>query len=260
MGFMDLFNRGPLSEKKIEKITKLACNPFAQPDVREMQRLLAEGTPTALRAALKRFAANAHGGIADEEEKEWLTEKLLALGEPIVEPLEHYIQSQKQLSHALQTYEQLVGKDAATEFLLGTLEKFGPESHREDEAKKQIILHLAEGLDRLDELERLAPFLFDHSDDVRWTVLDIFEQWVERGLLADKEVMKTWSKQFADLVVDPYTAPRILNKVLSIVENGEIRFEGAAVILPDSLEDTFFIDKKGYLRRRVKSVKQSGKK
>ena len=68
MGLMDFFG-GPLSEKKIEKISKLASNPFAQPDIRmrEMMRLLSDGGPGALRGVIKRFAANANGAIADED-------------------------------------------------------------------------------------------------------------------------------------------------------------------------------------------------
>lgn len=67
MGLLSIFGKGPLSDKRIDRISKLAANAFAQPDVRmrEMQRLLDDGTPAAIKGVLRRFAANAQGHIAD---------------------------------------------------------------------------------------------------------------------------------------------------------------------------------------------------
>ena len=83
MGLMSLLGKGPMSPKKIDKVAKLASNPFAQPDVRmrEMQRLIEDGSDAALRGLLKRFSVNANGAIADEDEKEAF-EAVLALADP----------------------------------------------------------------------------------------------------------------------------------------------------------------------------------
>ena len=106
------------SEKKIEKITKLVCNPYCQPDVRkrEMCRLLDDEQPAALRAVLKRFNFNSNGGIADEEEKKWLENQMVDMGKLAIEPLEDYIRTGKQLTYALRAYARLQGQENLQNF------------------------------------------------------------------------------------------------------------------------------------------------
>src|SRR5690349_4431435 len=118
MGLLSLFGVGPLSPGKIDKVSKLAANPFAQPDVRmrEMQRLVNDGSPLALRGLLKRFASNANGHIADEDEKQWLEDKLVDIGQGCVEPLADFIKSGDKLTYALRAYERIAGEEAATAF------------------------------------------------------------------------------------------------------------------------------------------------
>src|SRR6478609_7318824 len=100
MGLLSFFGKGPLSDKRIAKVAKLASNPFAQPDVRmrEMQRLIDDGSDAALRGVLKRFAANAQGHIADEDEKKWLEDALVAHGDDALGPLRDYIATEEKLT------------------------------------------------------------------------------------------------------------------------------------------------------------------
>src|SRR5262245_23107080 len=173
MGLLNIFSRGSLSQSKIDKIAKLAANPFAQPDVRmkEMHRLIADGSPAALRGVLKRFAVNANGHIADEDEKKWLEDQLAQAGDVVLEPLADYIRTQEALTYALRAYKRVAGTERSVQFYLDTLHHLGPDAYRAGEAKLQLILQLGEEPTSAKLVEALTPFLHDRDDDVRWAVM-----------------------------------------------------------------------------------------
>lgn len=251
MVLMGLFGRGPMSEKKIDKIAKLASNPFAQPDVRmkEMQRLLQEGTDPAYRGLLKRFAANANGQIADEEEKQWLEDAIVDVGDSIQEPLEEYIRANKTLSYALRAYERIFGLDRAIAFFLEVLNRHGPEAYREAEAKQQIALVLAEHAQDHRVLDGLLPFVEDHSDDVRWAVLDAVEGAASEGHLSDEDKAR-YIEAMSRILLDDATGPRVQRRVAEFLKD-----KGWSVGLPEGevcplLDENYFVDKKGFVRLR----------
>lgn len=172
---------GPLSAKRIDKSGKLAANAFAQPDVRmrEMQRLLKDGSPAALAALLQRFGVNAQGHIADEEEKRWLCDALVELGQPAVAPCLAYLREENRLSHALETLVRIEGPDKAAAAFVAILREIGPSDHRRQEAKRELVLALGDFVGRADVREVLCDHLRDHSDDVRVHALDQLDRALE---------------------------------------------------------------------------------
>lgn len=259
MGLMSLLGKGPLSEKKIAKISKLACNPFAQPDVRmrEMQRLLDDGSDAALKGVLKRFDANAHGHIADEDEKKWLVEQVVERGEAFAAPLENYIRTSQKLSYALRAYTRLKGSDAAVDFFVSVLEAYGPEDYRGLDAKLEIVWQLAEALDNPRVLPALMPFIGDHSDDVAWAVLDLIDQAADRNLVTS-DVQAAAAAALGIRVTDDATGPRILQRSAELLCKRSWSVPGdAADTLAPGLDDTYFLDKKRFLRRRAKRSQSS---
>ncbi len=253
MGLMSLFGRGPLSDKKIAKIAKLACNPFAQPDVRmrEMHRLLEEGTPLALRNVLKRFAVNASGNIADEDEKKYLEESIVTVGESAIEPLRSYIKSEAQLTYALRSYTQLTSAEEATRFFIEILAYHGPDDHRGLEAKLQLIWQLADELARPEVLPALCPHLLDHGDDIRWAVMDLLERAEDEGILSS-EVREQAAAELAEVVTTDEAAPRILKRAAALLCDREWALPGSAEALTSDLDDDYFLDKKRFVRKRVR--------
>ena len=252
MGLMSLFGKGPLSEKRIGKAAQLACNAFAQPDVRmrEMQRLLDDGSPAALRGVLKRFGANASGNIADEEEKKYLEDAMVDLGDAAIQPLESYIRSGTQLSYALRAYRRLRGGDAATAFFLDVLKAYGPDDHRSSEAKLQIIWQLADDLSVPAVLDVLTEFLQDHSDDVRWAIMDLLERGADEKLLSEQARVAACG-YLAELVTTDDTGPRIIKRAAEILCAREWQLGGEADALAGQLDDAYFVDKKRFVRKRV---------
>jgi HEAT repeat protein len=253
MALFGLFGKGPLTPEKIDKIAKLASNPFAQPDVRmrEMQRLFADGSEAALRGVLKRFAANASGAIADEDEKKWLEDALVDLGEPALPPLRTFIKNETQLTYALRAYRGITGDAEAVRFFLEVLTAHGPEDHRSVDAKLQLVLELGADLADPRVVPGLIGFLHDHSDDVRWAVMDLVERAADQGRLVDTEREAVCNK-LGEILFDGDVGPRIQQRAAEILSRREWSVPGDTGELAPPLEDVFFLDKKRYLRRRVR--------
>jgi len=250
MGLMGMLGRGPMSEKKIDKVAKLASNPYAQPDVRkkEMQRLLQEGTAPAHRGVLRRFAANANGQIADEEEKQWLEDAVVKVGEEIGEPLREFIRENKTLSYALRAYDRIFGADEAVRFFLATLDHHGPDAYRQAEAKLQLVLALTEHLDDPRVLAGLRPYLLDHSDDVRWAVLDGLEAALKSGL--PEELRSAYASDLAVVLIEDGIGPRVQRRAADLLIAQKWAIQAPDGDLCPLLEEEYFVDKKGYLRQR----------
>ena len=253
MGLLSWFGKGPFSEAKINKITKLATNPFAQTDVRtnEMLRLLHDGSDLALRGVLKRFAVNANGHIADEDEKKWLEDRLVDMGEGVLPALGDYIRSQEQLTYALRAYLRIAGRETAVQFFLSVLKSYGPDDYRSSDAKVQLLWQLADELSAPHVLSTLVPFLTDHSDEVRWVVMDLItrahsETWLTPAILEDIV------RYLAEVVTHKETAPRILRRACELLAEHEWQLPETHLELAPLMEEEFFVDKKHFVRRRSK--------
>jgi hypothetical protein len=242
-----------MSDRRIDKSAKLAANPFAQPDVRmrEMQRLLQDGSPAALRGLLKRFTANASGGIADEDEKKWLEDAIVAVGTPATQPLRDFIKSEEKLTYALNAYERLTGADEAIRYFIEVLDHYGPEDHRSGEAKLQIVHVLAEHSGDPRVLPALVPFLLDHTDEVRTAVLDQLDDAAERSEIGE-ELLAQLGEPLATLVCDGTVGPRVQRRAVELLEKRLWALGGTAQELAPFVGDEYFLDKKRYVRKRVK--------
>jgi hypothetical protein len=233
-------------------MAKLAANPFAQPDVRmrEMERLLQDGSSAALAGVLRRFAANAQGHIADEEEKKWLEDALANAGTAAIEPLRGYIATEQKLTYALRAFRQLVGEAEATGFFLQVLAGYGPADHRSSEAKLQLIWQLADNTSDPRVGMGLVAFLADHSDDVSWAALDILEKMAGRGHL-DGAVKAQAETHLATAVTEEdAVSQRIAQRVAAFLQAHHWALPPAGRSLVAALRDDFTVDKAGFVRTR----------
>lgn len=254
MGWINsLLGKSPLSERRIAKVVKLVTNPYAQPDVRmrEMQRLIGDGSDAALRAVLKRFGVNANGSIADEDEKQWLEDAMVEQGQAALTPLRAFIGSATQITYALRAYHRIAGDDEAVRVFLDVLDGYGPDDHRAAEAKLQLVWHLSDALQHPRVLPALLPFLQDHSDDVRWAVLDCIEKAQTQNLPGTDAA--ALAEAMAPLITDDATAPRIQQRAAALLADNEWPLPPASgQALTDLLGPDYFVDKKNYVRRRAK--------
>ena len=239
---------GPLSAKKIDKAKKLAANPFAQPDVRmrEMQRLLHDGSELALRALLVRLTVNAQGHIADEDEKRFLCDALVEAGNKAVAPLRAFIDEEERLTHALQTYVRIEGHDRAAIAFAEALAGIGPLAHRRLEAKLQLVLALGEYRAQPAVQEALIPHLLDHSDDVRIAVMDVLGRALhEQAVPAPTQARL--APALTRLVSDDGVSLRIAQRAADVLADGRVPLTLPAALHP-SLADHFLL-RQGRLQR-----------
>lgn len=253
MGLRQLLGLGgPLSARRIEKSSKLAANPFAQPEVRtrEMQRLLQDESPQALRGVLRRFSSNAQGHIADEEEKRWLSDALAEVGEHAQAPLEDYIRSEDKLTYALGTYRRIVGTEGAVRFFCLVLREIGPSDYRRIEAKLQLVLELSETACTDEVARTLTEHLHDHSDDVRWSVLEWAEREATRSDLSTA-VRAQLAQHLGQLVCEAQVSMRIASRAAQMLSNLAWQLPEGVGTLNPALAETFFLDKKQLVRPRA---------
>ena len=201
---------------------------------------------------MKRFSVNANSTIVDEEEKKWLEDQVVDFSEQdAIKPLEAYIRVEKQLTYALRAYRRLSGGSKAIALFIDALEGHGPDAYRSADAKLQLVRGLGESLGDERVVPSLAPFLSDHSDDVRWAVMDLLEQGVDAQQVSD-EVLSVFVDKISELIFDDATGPRISRRALEILFEREWTLSGESTVLPSLLEDEFFVDKKRFIRMRLK--------
>lgn len=259
MDLMRWFGKGPLSDKQIAKSVKIITNHYGQPESRmgEMQRLLNDGHEAALSGLLKRFSANAQGHIADEDEKKWLEDTMVSLGDKAIAPLQAYIRSEHKLTYALRAYERIVGIERAVGFFLDVLDRYGPDDHRGADMKLQLVQAVGPHANTPTILNTLAAYLTDHSDEVRWAVLDVLEHAAQAGTLGPAQQRHIGDMLWQRILDDGDVRPRIQRRMADMLATMEWAY-GAEVTpevahqLAGLLQEHYFIDKKGFLRQRVK--------
>lgn len=247
---------GAMSPKRIAQASKLACNPFAQPEVRmrELQRLLKERTQASIEGAVRRFGANAQGHIADEEEKTWLTEALVDLADDARAPLEAYIRTGQKLTYALVAYRRIQPALQARRFFLHVLADIGPLDHQRVEAKQQLVVALSPDGQQPDVQIGLAPFARDHADDVIWSVLDVVDAQLssptstaQAGPTLHPELIAA----LGALLVRADASARISRRVADLMARYGEPLGMLGSPLPQSISDQYFVDAKGVVHARA---------
>lgn len=258
MGLLSFFGLGgAMSPKRISQASKLACNPFAQPEVRmrELQRLLKQRTSASIAGAVRRFGANAQGHIADEEEKTWLKEALVNVGQDAQGPLEEYIRDGQKLTYALMAYEQIVGFKPALGFFLTVLTEIGPQDHQRGEQKQQLVAALLPDAHNTDVQKALAPFVADHSDDVIWAVLDGVHHALQHGAQNKAaqavQLDDALTSSLATLLVSPHASARISRRVADLMARAAVPLGALPGPLPANLSEHYFVDGKGIVHVRA---------
>ena len=216
--------------------------------MRELQRLLTDKTPQSITGAWRRLTANAQGHIADEEEKQWLTQALVDLGEAARGPLEAYLRAGQRLTYALGAYRQIVPHDRAVAFFVEALTSIPPDDYRKSEAKQQLIDALQEDAAREDVLVAVAPYLGDHADDVIVAAL----QLIQRAHAAAPEAPGAQEAQagLRALVTDPQVSARVAQKAAEVASDLGLWVGTDGVTLAPALAGRYALDPRGVLRER----------
>ncbi len=135
-----------------------------------MEKLREDGSEEALFGLCKRFGIVCQKASEDEAEKTWVADVLVAKGPLALAPLRRFLKNSAQLAFALQVLGQIVDKDKVLEVLDEVLATEEPGYTRDHERRLDVIKWLGEWKHGTaeDVVPRLAPYLKDHSEDVRY--------------------------------------------------------------------------------------------
>ncbi len=135
-----------------------------------MEALRKEGTDEALYGLCRRFSVVSNKSSEDEQEKQWVEEVLVGKGEVALGAIRRYLKNHAQLSFALKVLGQIVPRDKALEVVDELLAAEPPGYARDPERKLDVLrwLHEWSGGSGDDLVPRVAPYLKDHAEDVRY--------------------------------------------------------------------------------------------
>ncbi len=184
MGFSSFFTKEGRKERALKKACAKAANKKIKPDDRRpaLHDLLVDGSDEAVLGLLRRFTFNYDTNIVmDEEEKNYVYEGLLAIGDNILPVVRKHLKTSPTLSWGMRLVNDLCDRETVWEVLEEVLEDFDPEYERDPSRKIQLMTFLGEYTDER-SVDALMPFLEDHDETVRYvTVEGLFQQGDERA-------------------------------------------------------------------------------
>jgi hypothetical protein len=170
MGLLDLFSK----EKTRERNAGRAINKYAQSGdrLKALQTLLAEGSPEALYAVMRRFGMMYDKTIDDEQEKNYVFDSLVEKGAAVLEPLKKYLLSADSISWPLRVLDKVVAtKDEVIDVLAEVMKRHEPGYERDPTKKIQLLNHLtAIKHPRVPPL--VVPYLADMDTGVRYAAAE----------------------------------------------------------------------------------------
>jgi len=175
MGLRELLTRAGRQRFSLERNIKKATNKWMQGQdrMKALEALREVGSEEAIAGLLRRFGVQSDKSIEDEQEKEWVFETLVEMGDRALPPLMRALRNAETISWPLRVAEKLlVDRDrlwaAIEEQVLGSME---PGYERDPTRKLQILTYLADMRDRR-VAPAVAPYLGDADETVRFTTVE----------------------------------------------------------------------------------------
>ena len=176
MGLKDLFFGG---KSKVEKHVARARNKDAQSvdrfaSLEALRDAASEGSgsPEAVAGLLGRFTIRYDKSIEDEQEKEFVFEVLIKLGERILPQLQKHVQNADSIAWGLKVLHGVADNEKAWPLLADLCER-NDNSYIRDPSRKIQLLHYL-GEQNNDERcgKALLPYLEDMDEGVRFTAVE----------------------------------------------------------------------------------------
>lgn len=237
MGLFDFLKNKPNKNAILSQVNKTK-EIYAQNEYRRMamEKLLSWGDDDSLRGVLERFAVVVQSPHWDEDEKKWLKEEFIKLGDKVLPLLKEWILAKNDINYVISIYRSIINNDEEYQkLLIEALTIRLPGDHQSVRGKQELIAALAEFKDP-SLVSILLPYLDDHSDDVQAMVIDAMAEF------ASEEI----SEKFINMISDDSYCPRILRKVADIVSKQKIALKDNK--LAETLLEDFHV-KSGYLQR-----------
>lgn len=246
MGLFDYFSKEAAQERKRNGCLKKLTNMYYQPAERYYAadvaaELVAGGDKEAIHVLLTRFEHIAPSSTNDQEEKKYVHDKLVGLGEPIVETLQQYIlTTDKAVYWPMRVLGSLWTRSRFEEFLAEVLTSMDPEYVRNPE-KKIGLMRMAADHPNPVVAEALKPFLADTNETVRYQTV---EALVDQGDKAEGLY-----EAFLPRLVDEESL-RIVNRIGELFAEKGWSLEGADTeAVRNNLGTHFRLSKDGKIER-----------
>ena len=179
MGLKDFFTKDGRAARALAKNCAKAANKKIKPDDRRpaLYELLQEGSDQAVEGLLRRFTFNYDTNmVMDEEEKSYVYEGLLSIGERIVPIVVKHLKTSPTLSWGLRLVTDLCDHEGAWAVLEEMLQDYDQEYERDPSRKVQLMTFLGEFADER-AVHALIPFLKDDDETVCYVVVEaLFKQ------------------------------------------------------------------------------------
>ncbi|MBI5495709.1 MAG: hypothetical protein HY904_11860 [Deltaproteobacteria bacterium] len=239
MGLLDFLKTD--DKKKIAGLVKKVKEPYSQPEVRQeaLEALFKMATPEAYAAALKRFTYVCQSLHWDGEEKKWLVENLVKVGMAAVPPLQEFVRTDDNVNLAFRALERIVPEGQSLEILLGALTSRSPEDYRRTQAKLELIDHLGTRKPSPEVWAAVAPYLDDHSDDVRTKLLEVVEGWN----------LEAAGPAVAKLIADDTLSARVHRRAAQCLCALKVKLNPPPTLPPAAAED-YTVDGDGQVVRK----------
>lgn len=203
MGLLDYFNKDAAARRKRESCQKKLTNMYYQKVDRlaaaeQAAQLAKAGDHEAIFVLLQRFEHLAPNHTADREEKEFVLDLLIDLGESAATHIAHYITTTDQsVWWATQALASLWKRSAVAELLASVLEATDNGYTRHPD-KKLGLVQLAAEFPSPRVLAAVVPFLDDHEERIRFDAVhtltrhpgELTSAWLAPKLAPDEESVR----------------------------------------------------------------------
>lgn len=177
MGFLDFFGGG---KGRLHRHVQRAKNKDAQSVDRfaSLEVLRDDGSPEAIEGLFGRFTIRYDKSIEDEQEKQWVFDELVKMGDKVLGPLQKHLRAADSIAFGLKILHEVATPDQAWPILADVCERNDNTYTRDPSKKIQLVNYLGEQPD-LRCGKALLPYLEDMDETVRFTAVE--------GLLRHKD-------------------------------------------------------------------------
>jgi hypothetical protein len=157
--------------KKVENLRKKLNNIWVQSPDRyyAADQLLEIATPDAFEAILERFKTQVQNTTYDIEEKQYLCDRLVNIGEPVVDIIKDVVRKEElQINWPMRVLEDILPDHKIAEFIQELLASMDLDYMRDPEKKQQLILRANSYKDYEDLAREVARFASDDSEAIRF--------------------------------------------------------------------------------------------
>ncbi len=178
---LELLSREGREAARIRRAAKTLTERYAQPEPRmdAAERLLGIGTPEAIYQLARRFTITSGNLQQDDQEKRWVRDLLVELGEGAVAPLKRYVAGHDEITWAMDSLLKLLPAGDLADFLFEVLQDGDPVAIRGSKAT-QIVDFLA-ALDTEGNAAGVARCLKSSDDTVRIAAVAALRTYADPG-------------------------------------------------------------------------------